>query len=177
MLRKTQTHGRIGEAATTAKCWMNGIRAYNTGGLRPNFAGSDLIVETDNRRTKLWIQVKTGWPIKKDHVYLTQCAGEDDLAKEKFVSDFVVFVSLDPKRAAAHQHDGRLGFEHLSFFVVPCEEANRLYLEALKEEYLKPKRDGSQRKLANIAVHIPTERIEPYRDAWQLIRDLAQGAG
>lgn len=33
-IRKTQSHGKIGEAAVTAKCWMHGIPAYNTRGLR-----------------------------------------------------------------------------------------------------------------------------------------------
>ena len=31
-LRKSQSHGKIGEAAVYAKCWMNGIPAYFTGG-------------------------------------------------------------------------------------------------------------------------------------------------
>jgi hypothetical protein len=47
-LRKTQSHGKTGEAAVTAKCWMHGIPAYNTSGLRANFAGSDLIVDTSD---------------------------------------------------------------------------------------------------------------------------------
>lgn len=34
---KSQSHGRIGEAAVLAKCWMHGIPAHNTGGLRANF--------------------------------------------------------------------------------------------------------------------------------------------
>jgi hypothetical protein len=42
---------------------MHGIPAYNTGGLRANFAGSDLIIETGDQRKKLWLQVKTGAPI------------------------------------------------------------------------------------------------------------------
>ncbi len=54
--RKSQSHGKIGEAAAFAKCWMHGIPAYFTGGLRSNFAGSDLIVETRNQRVKLWVQ-------------------------------------------------------------------------------------------------------------------------
>src|SRR5687767_1314545 len=63
--------------------------AYNTAGLRANFAVSDLLVETDDPRKKLLIQVKTGFPTKRDSVYLTQASGEEDLTKPKFVSDFV----------------------------------------------------------------------------------------
>jgi hypothetical protein len=33
-IRKQQSHGKIGEAAVAAKCWMHGIPAYNTAGLR-----------------------------------------------------------------------------------------------------------------------------------------------
>lgn len=69
VLRKSESHGKIGEAAVFAKCWMHSIPAYFTGGLRINFAGSDLIVETAERRRKLWVQVKTGAPILKDHVH------------------------------------------------------------------------------------------------------------
>lgn len=108
--RKSQSHGKIGEAAVYAKCWMNGIPAYYTGGLRSNFAGSDLIVETSNIRSKLWIQVKTGAPVLKDHVYLTQCDGENDLGRDKFDADFVVFVNLDAKVALNHGHAGELDF-------------------------------------------------------------------
>jgi len=54
-LRKSHSHGKIGEAAVYAKCWMHGIPAYFTGGLRSNFAGSDLIVETTDARKKLWV--------------------------------------------------------------------------------------------------------------------------
>jgi hypothetical protein len=32
-IRKQQSHGRIGEAAVVAKCWMHGIPAYNTAGI------------------------------------------------------------------------------------------------------------------------------------------------
>jgi hypothetical protein len=42
---------------------MHGITAYFTGGLRNNFAGSDIIVETKDPRRKLWVQMKTGAPI------------------------------------------------------------------------------------------------------------------
>src|SRR5947208_2555920 len=78
-LRKTQSHGKIGEAAVTAKCWMNGIPAYNTGGLRANFAGSDLIVDTEDPKRKLLIQVKAGYSPRNDQIYLTQCKGEMEL--------------------------------------------------------------------------------------------------
>src|SRR5688572_11814378 len=97
MLRKTQSHGKIGEAAVTAKCWMHGIPAYNTGGLRANFAGSDLIVDTADPKQKLLIQVKSGYNPRSDLVYLTQCKGEEELQSTKFVSDFVVFVNIDRK--------------------------------------------------------------------------------
>ena len=61
------------------------------GGLRSNFAGSDLIVETKGPRRKLWVQVKAGAPLLKEHVYLTQCAGDHDLEIQKFDADFVIF--------------------------------------------------------------------------------------
>jgi hypothetical protein len=148
---------------------MNGIPAYHTGGLRNNFAGSDLIVETADPRSKLWIQVKTGAPILKDHVYFTQCAGDDDLNCDKFAADFVVFVNLDLRKAQSHSHDGSLNFAHLSFYVVPREHANRLYHDALAHWAAKPKRDGGRRKLGNMAVHVPKEQMREYRDAWQRI--------
>lgn len=113
-LRKTQSHGRIGEAAVTAKCWMHGIAAYNTAGLRANFAGSDLLVDTEDPRHKLLIQVKTGYCKSGDWVYTTQCGGEDELTVDKFVSDFVVFVNLDYAAGSKHQHDGMLDFKHLT---------------------------------------------------------------
>lgn len=47
----------------TAKCWMNGIPAHNTNGLRANFAGSDIIIDTDDPRKKLLVQVKTGYSL------------------------------------------------------------------------------------------------------------------
>lgn len=170
VLSKAQSHGRIGEAATYAKCWMHGIPAYHTGGLRSNFAGSDLIVETNNRRVKLWIQVKSGAPILKDHVYLTQCAGDDDLRDDKFAADFVVFVNLELRSAKAHSHDGSLDFKHLSFYVVPCADANRIYRNALRGWADKPKRDGGRRKLGNMSVHAPLADMIQYRDAWPQIR-------
>jgi hypothetical protein len=86
-LRKTQSHGKIGEAAVTAKCWMHGIPAYNTAGLRANFAGSDLIVDTSDPAKKLLIQVKAGYSPSPDWVYFTQCAGECDLTSDKFGFD------------------------------------------------------------------------------------------
>lgn len=165
-IRKSQSHGKIGEAAVFAKCWMHGIPAYFTGGLRSNFAGSDLIVETEDARSKLWVQVKTGAPILKGHVYLTQCSGDADLEREKFASDFVVFVNLANPPALRHKHDGALGFEHLTFFVVPSAEANGIYRKWLTHWHKKPKRDGGVRKLANMAIHVPASAMERYRDAW-----------
>ena len=170
-LRKSQSHGKIGEAAVYTKCWMHGIPAYFTGGLRNNFAGSDLIVETKDRRNKLWVQVKTGAPILKNHVYLTQCAGDSDLEGEKFDADFVVFVNLETRVALKHTHSGELAFEHLSFYVVPRKAANSLYRSALSYWHEKPKRDGGRRKLGNMAVHVPVAKMEKYREAWKLLKD------
>lgn len=167
--RKSLSHGKIGEAATFAKCWMHGIPAYFTSGLRSNFAGSDLIIDTKEPRIKLWVQVKTGAPIVKNHVYLTQCAGERDLTATKFESDFVVFVNLELKHSK-HTHEGELGFEHLSFYVVPADEANNIYLKWVKHMHEKPKRDGGARKLANMAVHVPVDEMQKYRDAWALLK-------
>lgn len=169
-LRKSQSHGKIGEAAVYAKCWMHGVPAYFTGGLRNNFAGSDLIVETRNQRTKLWVQVKTGAPIVKDHVYFTQCSGDADLSVPKFNSDFVVFVNLETRPALKHTHEGELGFEHLSFYVVPSARANALYKKWLTYWHKKPKRDGGVRKLGNMAVHVPIVEMTKYRDAWRLLK-------
>src|SRR4051812_39493381 len=81
VIRKQQSHGRIGEACVTAKCWMHGIPAYNTAGLRANFAGSDLIVDTPDPKRKLLIQVKTGYNPSPDWIYMTQCCGEHELEK------------------------------------------------------------------------------------------------
>lgn len=169
MLRKTQSHGKIGEAAVTAKCWMYGIPAYNTGGLRANFAGSDLIVDTADPKRKLLIQVKSGYNPRPDQVYLTQCKGEEELKSAKFVSDFVVFVNIDRKAGNGHRHDGSLGFEHLSYFVVPRDAANRIYLRALKRDHSKPLKTGGQRKLGNMAVNVTLE-MHQFKDAWHLIR-------
>lgn len=176
-LSKSLSHGRIGEAAVSAKCWMHGIPAYNTGGLRANFAGSDLIIETGDPRKKLWVQVKTGAPIEKDRVYLTQCAGESDLKEEKFQADFVIFVNLDLKAAKSHLHDGSLDFNNLSYYVVPRKQANSLFFEAVKTAADKPKRDGHPRKLTNLAVHVPNKFMEKYRDAWAQLKTACPPEG
>jgi hypothetical protein len=171
MLRKTQSHGKIGEAAAAAKCWMNGIPAYNTAGLRSNFAGSDLIIDIDDPTRKLLVQVKTGYSPGRDQVYLTQCKGECDLIENKFVADFIVFVNLDREAGNAHQHDGTLGFEHLTFYVVPREVANRVYMRAVNREYDRPLRTGGRRKLGNMAVVVPLDELAPYKEAWLQIRE------
>ena len=179
MLRKTQSHGKIGEAAVAAKCWMHGIPAYNTGGLRANFAGSDLIVDTADPKRKLMIQVKSGYNPRSDQVYLTQCKGEEELRSDKFVSDFVVFVNIDRKAGNRHQHDGTLGFEHLSYFVVPREAANRIYLQGVRRDHAKPLKTGGQRKLGNMAVNVALAEMKEFKDAWHLIRtgaDVEKGA-
>lgn len=168
--RKTLSHGRIGEAAVYAKCWMYGIPAYFTGGLKMNFAGSDLIVDTENQRRKRWIQVKTGFPTRKNYAYLTQSTGEKDLTQPKFTVDFVVFVNLDATAAKNHTHNGQLDFRDLSYYVVPRDDANHLFRQALQGEAERPKRDGSKRKLANLAVEVPSATLEPYRDKWQLLK-------
>jgi hypothetical protein len=170
VLRKTQSHGTIGEAAVTAKCWMYGIPACNTAGLRANFAGSDLIVDTADPTKKLLIQIKTGYSPSGEWVYMTQCGGEHELTRDKFVSDFVVFVNLDRKAANAHQHDGELDFQHLIFYVVPRADANRLYRAAVKRDYDRPLKTGGVRKLGNMAVNVSAAEIAPFRDAWNLIR-------
>lgn len=174
--RKTQSHGRIGEAAVTAKCWMYGVRAYNTAGLRANFAGSDLLVETGDLRHPLLVQVKTGYSPADNQVYLTQCRGDADLTDDRFVSDFVVFVNLDRKVASRHQHDGALGFEHLRFFVVPCEAANRAYREAVRRDFERPLKAGGQRKLENMSVNVPLAELAVYEDAWRLLSDTPPGS-
>jgi hypothetical protein len=174
-MKKTQSHGRIGEAAAYAKCWMHGIAAYHTSGLRANFAGSDLIVETSDHRRNLSVQVKTGAPIVKDHVYLTQCSGENDLKNDEFRADFVVFVNLDLRAAKTHKHDGSLTFDQMSFYVVPCSVANQIYRQAVSRAAATPKRDGGNRKLQNMAVHAPLQVMQPYRDAWSQIQSLSNG--
>jgi len=169
-IRKTQSHGRIGEAAVTAKCWMHGIAAYNTGGLRANFGGSDLIIDTADPKTKKLVQVKTGYSPTKDKVYLTQCKGDSDLSQDKFVSDFVVFVNIDKKVGSTHNHDGKLSFEHLTFYVVPREAANNIYRDAVRSEHAKPLRTGGVRKLGNMSVTVTKEKMKAYLNAWRLIR-------
>jgi hypothetical protein len=153
---------------------MHGIPAYNTAGLRANFAGSDLIVDTNDPTKKLLIQVKTGYNPSGEWVYMTQCSGEHELTEDKFVSDFVVFVNLDRKVGNGHAHNGELDFQHLTFYVVPRADANRLYRAAVKRDYDRPlKKSGGVRKLGNIAVNVTAADMAPYRNAWHLIR----GAG
>jgi len=177
--RKQEAHGRIGEAAVAAKCWMHGVRAYNTNGLRANFAGSDLIIDTADPRRKLLIQVKTGYPLSPGKVYLTQATGDADLLVDKFRADFVVFVNIDKKVGESHRYEGLLGFEHLHFYVVPAEDANRLFRAQVRDDYEKPKRDGSRRSLTNMAVQVDVEKFQVFRDAWHRLRnavDLGRGA-
>jgi len=169
-LRKQQSHGRIGEAAVSAKCWMHGIPAYNTGGLRANFAGSDLIIDTANPKIKKLVQVKTGYAPAKDKVYLTQCKGEVDLEGDKFVSDFVVFVNIDKKIGSTHNHDGAFGFEHLEFYIVPQVEANAIYKAAVHRDYTRPLKTGGVRKLGNMAVVVTKEEMSKFLNAWQVLR-------
>ena len=127
-IRKQQSHGKIGEAAVAAKCWMHGIPAYNTAGLRANFAGSDLLVDTPDPTRKLLIQVKTGYNPSPDWVYMTQCAGEHELEKSKFVSDFVVFVGIRIKRWTIASCDfpqttldsGLSGGRHVAWVAFSC---------------------------------------------------------
>jgi hypothetical protein len=154
---------------------MHGIPAYNTGGLRANFAGSDLIVETDDPRKKLWVQLKTGAPILKNHVYLTQCSGDEDLTSEKFAADSVVFVNLNLRTAKSHTHDGSLDFNSISFYVVPGKQANLIYQQALTGWAAKPKRDGARRKLGNMSVHVPSDQMAGYKDAWNQLKTASKG--
>jgi hypothetical protein len=150
---------------------MHGIPAYNTAGLRANFAGSDLIVDTPDPKRKLLIQVKTGYNPSSEWIYMTQCAGDHELERPKFVSDFVVFVNLDKRAGVKHAHDGSLGFEHLSFYVLPREQANELYRTALLREHGRPLiKTGGQRKLGNLAVNVTAVEMAAYKDAWHLIR-------
>lgn len=170
-LRKTQSHGRIGESAVTAKCWMNGIPAHNTNGLRANFAGSDIIIDTSDPRRKLLVQVKTGYSPTKGQIYLTQATGEADLTENKFKADFVVFVNIDKKAGESHQHRGTLTFEHLAYYVVPAEIANQVYREAVLREYERPLlKSPNRRSLANMAVNVLPEALAKYRDGWCLLR-------
>ena len=173
-LRKTQSHGRIGEAAVTAKCWMNGIPAHTANGLRANFAGSDIIIDTDDPRRKRLVQVKAGYSPTKELVYLTQSTGVGDLTEDKFRADFVVFVNIDKKAGESHRHLGTLGFEHLSYYVVPVEQANQIFREAVQREYDRPLlRKEGRRSLANMAVNVPPAAMSMYRDAWHLLRGEA----
>jgi hypothetical protein len=170
-MKKSQSHGKIGEAAVAAKCWMNGVPAYNTAGLRANFAGSDLIVDTEDPKRKLLVQVKTGFVPIRDRVYFTQCAGECDLTDDKFVADFVVLVNIDGKVGESHRHEGNLDFKHLTYYVLPRDIANDSYKRAVQREYDRPKKTGEKRKLGNMAVYAPSSDVDEYRDAWQLLRD------
>ena len=169
-IRKQQSHGRIGEAAVAAKCWMHGIPAYNTAGLRANFAGSDLLIDTVDPTRKLLVQVKTGYNPSAGWVYMTQCSGEHELEKDKFVSDFVVFVNLDKKTGSKHEHNGELDFQHLSYYVVPRDKANALYRAALVREHVRPLINGGQRKLGNLAVNVEVAEMAEFKDAWHLMR-------
>ena len=169
-IRKQQSHGKIGEAAVAAKCWMHGVPAYSTAGLRANFAGSDLLVDTTDPKKKLLVQVKTGYTPSDAVVYMTQCSGEEELTKDKFVADFVVLVNLDRKVGTKHEHRGELDFQHLTFYVVPRDLANDFYRAALLREHARPLIKGGQRKLGNLAVNVPAGEMAPYKDAWHLIR-------
>lgn len=171
-LRKTVSHGRIGEAVVTAKCWMYGIPAHNTNGLRANFAGSDIIVDTADPRRKLLVQVKSGYA-RASQVYFTQAQGLKDLSEPKFKADFVVFVNMDEKIGQQHAHDGKLDFQHFSFYVVPGDDANKLYQDAVRREYTRPKLDGGVRSLSGLAVYASPGTMEPYVDAWDLLRAAA----
>jgi hypothetical protein len=173
-LRKSTSHGRIGEAVVTAKCWMNGIQAHNTNGLRANFAGCDLIVDTHNPGRKLLVQVKSGYARFEKEVYFTQASGSADLNEAKFKADFVVLVNIEQKIGEMHAHDGTLGFEHLIFYVIPVDKANRIYRDAVRREYDRPKRDGGKRSLSNLAVYVHPSELEGYREAWHLLRMEAQ---
>ncbi|MCU0837172.1 MAG: hypothetical protein MUE49_00430 [Rhodospirillales bacterium] len=151
---------------------MHGIAAYNTGGLRANFAGSDLIIDTDDPKTKRLVQVKTGCSPVNGYVYLTQCKGEEDLGADgKFVADFIVFVNIDKTVGGLHQNDGQLDFQHLTFYIMPRETANAMYRAAVQRQFAKPKRDGGVRKLANMAVGVPREAAARFLDAWHLLRE------
>lgn len=174
LMRKTQSHGRIGEAAVTAKCWMHGVAAHNTNGLRANFAGSDIIIDTGDPRTKRLVQVKTGYSPTKGQIYLTQASGDNDLEEDKFQCDFVVFVNIDKKTGEKHQHDGLLSFEHLVYYVVPVDVANKVFREAVQRDYAKPLiKTGGKRKLTNMAVNVPPETLVAYKDAWHLLNSAA----
>ncbi len=173
-LRKSTSHGRIGEAVVTAKCWMHGIPAHNTNGLRANFSGCDLIVDTHNPRKKILVQVKSGYARFEKEVYFTQASGSADLVEEKFKADFVVLVNIEQKIGESHTHDGELKFEHLHFYVIPVDTANQIYRDAVRREYDRPKRDGGRRSLSNLAVYVHPNELDAYRDAWHLLRMEAE---
>lgn len=98
-----------------------------------------------------------------------------DLSGDKFESDFVVFVNLQTRAALKHEHRGELGFEHLSFYVLPADQANAIYRKWLRHWYAKPKRDCSVRKLGNMAVHVPAQEMTQYENAWNLLKARGQG--
>lgn len=168
---KRVSHGRIGEALVTAKCWLNGVPAHNTNGLRANFAGSDLIIDTADPSRKLLVQVKTGFSPAKGKVYLTQASGVADLKEPKFKADFVVFANIDRKAGQSHQHRGTLDFKHFTFYVVPAKAANRLFRDAVQREYDRPLiKTGGRRKLTNLAVNLEPEVMAKYSEAWHILR-------
>jgi hypothetical protein len=59
---------------------------------------------------------------------------------------------------------------------VPAADANRLFKHAVRTVAAKPKRDGGQRKLSNVAIDIPAECMRKYQDAWDLLRLAATEA-
>lgn len=117
-------------------------------------------------KSKLAIRQSSDW------VYMTQCTGEHELGKSRFVSDFVVFVNIDKKAGTKHTHNGEMDFHHLTFYVVPRQEANALYIKALQREHERPLiKTGGQRKLGNLAVHVAAADMAQFKDAWHLIRN------
>jgi len=151
---------------------MNGIAAHNTNGLRANFAGCDIIIDTNDPRKKKLVQVKTGYSPAKGQIYLTQATGDQDLSNNKFHADFVVFVNIDKKMGEAHRHDGTLSFEHLVYYVVPADIANKIFREAVQRDYAKPLiKTGGRRKLTNMAVNVPPTVLSEYKDAWHLLQN------
>lgn len=150
---------------------MHGVPAHNTNGLRANFAGSDIIIDTQDPRIKRLVQVKTGYSPAEGQIYLTQASGEPDLVEDKFKADFVVFVNIDKKIGEAHQHRGTLSFEHLVYYVVPVEVANQVYRAAVQREYERPLiKSTKKRSLSNMAVNVQPHVLAEYRDAWHLLR-------
>jgi hypothetical protein len=154
---------------------MRGIPAYNMAGLRANFAGSDLLVDTPVPTRKLLVQVKTGYRPSPEWGYMTQCSGDDELAEPKFVADFVVFVNLDKKAGVKHEHNGELDVHHLTFYVVPRDRANSLYRADLEREHARPLKNGGQRKLGNLAVNVAATEMAEFKDAWHFIREAGSG--